>query len=231
MDEPQNKTKKNNQNKKEEQTTKKSDLKKINEETKKENVNLAKSKEESDSKKENKSTENNKKSESSEKNNKSLIKSKSINKNELDVVKNEIKKNKKSKKLNQKKQLKYKEILKNVLIGMLMFVYLIALIIGKNVMSTISYITDLKIIIMVEVVISLIIFEIAYSKDAFIIGIHGIETLTLSGLTILILDLCNKKNESLWLVFSIITGITLFYYLIKILVISLKPKMFDFSAK
>ena len=107
---------------------------------------------------------------------------------------------------------------------MLMLIYLIALIIGSNTISTIHFIRDLKIIIMAEVLISLFIFEIAYSKDTFEIGLHGIETLTLSGLTILILDLFNKQNESLWLVFSIMTGIILFYYLIKSIIIAVKKK-------
>ena len=135
-----------------------------------------------------------------------LIDSNKINETELKTIKEEIKKNKKDKKSTEEKQQKYKEILKNLLICMFIF----------------KYLTNLKTFIMVEVLISIFIFENSYSKDNFLIGLHGIELLTVSGLTILLLDLFNKQSEFLSLAFAIITGIVLIYYLIKVLVIAIK---------
>ena len=151
-----------------------------------------------------------------------LIDSNKINETELKTIKEEIKKNKKDKKSTEEKQQKYKEILKNLLICMFIFIYIIALIIGSKTLGAIKYITNLKTFIMVEVLISIFIFENSYSKDNFLIGLHGIELLTVSGLTILLLDLFNKQSEFLSLAFAIITGIVLIYYLIKVLVIAIK---------
>ena len=160
--------------------------------------------------------------ESKEVEKKELVNPDIIKKNELETIKEEIKNNKKQKKSSEKKQSKYKELLKNNLIGIVVIVYFLALIIGKNAINTIEYITDLKVFVIIEAILSIIIIERAYKKDTFSIAIHGLEMLILGGSTVLILDLFNRQNDKLNLVFAILVGVFTLYYLIKLLVIAIK---------
>ena len=132
---------------------------------------------------------------------KELVNPEVIKKNELDTI---------------------KEALKNNLIGIVVIIYFLALIIGKESINTIEYITDLKVFIILETIISIVIIEKAYKKDTFSIAINGIEMLVLGGSTVLILDLFNKQNDKLNLVFAILVGIFTFYYLLKMLVLAIK---------
>ena len=154
----------------------------------------------------------------------SLINQNAINKNELDTIKNEIKQNKKEKKSSKKTQLKYKKILKNTLIAISILIYFIVLIIGKDLISTIKFITDLKVLILIEVLSSIIIFEISYKQDNFSFAMHGLEILAMAISTVITLDFVNKQNENINYVFAIFVVVFTIYYLIKNLVLALKKE-------
>lgn len=140
---------------------------------------------------------------------------------ELEKIKNEIKENKRSKRFSDEKQKKYREILKNILLGILINIYLLFLLLGKKSMGVIEYINDLKVFILIEALISILLLEIAYYKKNKKLIIHSIEMLGLGTITVLILDLLNRQSEKLNIAFAVITGVFTLYYLIKIIVIAI----------
>ena len=91
-------------------------------------------------------------------------------------------------------------------------------------MSDIQYLFSLKVLILIEAITSIVLFEIAYKRDSGILGLHGVEMLALGMSTILILDQVNRKSEYIKYVLATIIGVFLLYYLIKIFVISIKKK-------
>ena len=93
-----------------------------------------------------------------------------------------------------------------------MLVYFLALIIGNKTINTIEYITDLKAFILIEMVVAIIIFEKAYSKDTFKLAIHGIEILVLGAVTVFLLDLYNRKSSKIDIVFAVVVIIVKIYY-------------------
>ncbi len=149
---------------------------------------------------------------------------KSLKYEELDAIKNEIKNNKKSNSSKGKRQAKYKEILKNTIIFILIQIYFIILNVARFQVSNIPYLVSLKVLILVEAIASIVIFEIAYKKDSGSLGLHGVEMLAIGASTICLLDLVNRQNKYIKFVSAAIIGIFILYYLIKIFVISIKKK-------
>lgn len=153
-----------------------------------------------------------------------LIDPKVFKDNELETIKKELKNGKKSNKTNVKKQEKYKEIFKNSLIFIFIELYFLILLISKSTINTIEYITDLKIFVLIELVVSIILFEISYKKENSKIAWHGIEMVLLGGTTILILNLYSRQSSILNTVFAIVAGAFILYYIIKMFVIALKKQ-------
>lgn len=153
-----------------------------------------------------------------------LVDPKIFKDNELETIRKELKNNKKSNNSKSKKQEKYKEIFKNSLIFIFIELYFLILLISKSSISTIEYVTDLKVFILIELVVSIILFEISYKKENSKIAWHGIEMILLGATTILLLDLYSRQSGIINTVFAIIAGAFIFYYIIKMLVIILKKQ-------
>lgn len=153
-----------------------------------------------------------------------LIDPKTLKIDQLETIKNEIKKNKKSNSTTNKKKIKYAEILKNTVIFILIQVYFIIVMLGSYMMSTITYITSLKAIILLVAVIAVVIFEIAFKRDSTMLAFHGIEVMGIGIATVVILDLYNRQSNILSSALVGAISIFMIYYVIKILYISLKKK-------
>ncbi len=153
-----------------------------------------------------------------------LIDPKTLKMDQLETIKNEIKKNKKSNSSKNKKKIKYKEILKNTIVFIFIQIYFIILMIGSYQISAIRFITDLKVIILLEAILSIVLFEIAYKKDSATIAFHGLEVLGMGIATVVILDLYNRQSGYLNLVFVGIITAFLVYYVIKMLFVLFKKK-------
>ncbi len=153
-----------------------------------------------------------------------LIDPKVFKDNELETIKKELKDNKNLNKSKAKRQEKYKEIFKNSLIFIFIELYFLILLISKSTISTIEYITDLKLFILIELVVSIILFEIAYKKDNSKLAWHGIEIILLGATTILILELYSRQSSIINTVFAIIAGTFIIYYIIKMFIIALKKQ-------
>lgn len=147
-----------------------------------------------------------------------------IDDEKLDKIGEEIDKNKKDSKSLETRKNKHKNIIRNVFIGIFAVIYMGILLLGKYKVSTIGYINALKIITVIDLIGSIVLFEIAFSKDSFNIGIHGIEMAFLGGFTVFILELFSRQDSKFEIYFSVMVGIILLYYIVKTIVIALKKK-------
>ena len=96
---------------------------------------------------------------------------------------------------------------------------------GKGKISTIDYIRILKTIIAIDVLVSIVLFEISMKKDNIEIGIHGLEMIFVGGFTVYILELFNTQNNNINIYFSIFIGITVIYYIVKSIILAIKKKL------
>ncbi|MBR3134390.1 MAG: hypothetical protein IKG56_02900 [Clostridia bacterium] len=124
-----------------------------------------------------------------------------------------------------KKEIKYKNIIRNILIAICIIIYFALLLFGKGKISTIDYIRILKTIIAIDVLVSIVLFEISMKKDNIEIGIHGLEMIFVGGFTVYILELFNTQNNNINIYFSIFIGITVIYYIVKSIILAIKKKL------
>ena len=75
---------------------------------------------------------------------------------------------------------------------------------------------------MIEAITTIILFETAYKKDETTFTLYGIEMLVLGITTIFLLDLVSKRNDMINIVIAIMELCFTLYYLVKILVLSLR---------
>ena len=145
-----------------------------------------------------------------------------IKEEKLDTIEKEINDNKN--KGNEKNQKKYKEAFKNIAVGCAIIAYFSLLLFEKGKISNIDYIKTLKVVILIDLVVSIGLLEYAFKKDKFSIGLHGIEMIFTSGFTVFILELFSKENQSLNKWFAIIFGIVALYYIAKSIIIVIKKQ-------
>ncbi len=155
---------------------------------------------------------------------KALVNPESLKSSELETIKKEIKNTKKTKKLSENNQKKYKKILKNTIIACFIVLYYLALIIGIQNVSVIQFIIDLKVVIMLEAIITVILFETAYKKDEIEYTFYGMEILVVGITTTFLLNLVSKQNDIINIVLATIVICFTLYYLGKILFFSIKRK-------
>ncbi len=153
-----------------------------------------------------------------------LIDPEIIKRTELEQIHKELQNNKKAKRIDAGKKLKRKEIFKNELIIIFIELYFIVLVLSNNNFSTIEFISDLKIIALIEVFMAVILFEIAYKKEDEKIGLHGIEMTALGISTMILLNLYSNQFSHLNIALAVIIGIFTLYFLIKMFVIAIKKK-------
>ena len=143
-----------------------------------------------------------------------------IKEEKLDTIKKEITDNKN--KGNERNQTKYREAFKNIAVGCAIIIYFALLLFGKGKISNIDYIKTLKVVIIIDLIVSIGLLEYAFKKDKFNIGLHGIEMIFIGGFTVLILELFSKEMQSINKWFSIVFGIVTLYYVIKSIIIVIK---------
>ena len=107
---------------------------------------------------------------------------------------------------------------------MFIVLYYLALIIGIQKVSVIQFIIGLKVVIMLEAIITVILFETAYKKDDIEYTFYGMEILVVGISTTFLLNLVNKQNDILNIVLAVIVICFTLYYLGKILVLSIRKK-------
>ena len=165
------------------------------------------------------------KQEVSETNIEEIKKEEKIDKEKLDKIKDEIKTTKKKIKNNSKTQKVKKDVLRNILIAVVITVYFVFINLGVTTIPVTEYILDLKTFSIFAIIISIIIFERAYKKDANYLAIHGIEMVVVAIATLVLLQLYSIENEYFYYVMLGITLGVVLYYIIKLLVIYIRYKI------
>lgn len=147
-----------------------------------------------------------------------------INEEQLDKIKDEIKSTKEEKKANPKNQKIKKDILRNLLIGIIVTVYFIFIALGVTTIPVTEYALDLKTFAIFTAIISIIIFERAYKKDENYLALHGIEMILVGIETLVILQLYLVESSYFKnILMGIIIGMIL-YYIIKSIIIYIRSK-------
>lgn len=136
---------------------------------------------------------------------------------QLSVIKEEIEHTRFNMKL--KRSPSYTKIFKNIIIGILMLVYMYLLIVGYEFIGFEAYFKTITILQFALGVLGLILLEISYQKNNFMLGTHGLELILLSVITSILTNLfsINYIHISKYEVGCIIV-ITL-YFLIKSILI------------
>lgn len=155
-------------------------------------------------------------------NEKLLIDQKELEEKQMKAIREALKKNKKEKQNQANRQSKYKRILKNILIAIVETLYFLILIVGKAMIPTIEYITALKIFTIIEMIASVIIFEVSYKKDSEELFWHGIEMMIIAGATLIYLHYFSMQSDFLNTIVALIIGIISIYYLIKTIIIAVR---------
>lgn len=110
------------------------------------------------------------------------------------------------------------EIFRNIIFGAVILLYLGALNIGMRNIPTENYIMDLKVFGMSLLVLTIIVFELAYKKDKGELWMHGAEIMVTSIFTIYLIYLYSIYYNTYGTVLFTASILYLIYYGIKILI-------------
>lgn len=149
---------------------------------------------------------------------------KKIDNDQLDKIEKELNDSKKKSKLTVVNEKRYGIVLRNIVVGILFTIYFGLILLGKEKIPAIEYIIDLKTFIIFDLLVTLVLLEIAYKKENEEIALHGVEMATVGGLTIWTLDLFSRQNIDLNVYISVFICIVVFYYLVKSVIMALKKK-------
>ena len=147
---------------------------------------------------------------------------KEITINQLEEIKKEIKQNKEKALI--KNIDKYKLILTNVLIAITAILY-IWLIIGLgNSLNTITFLSNMKILIIIEIISVIAMFEISNKNQSKSLFFRAIEAFTLTSFTMILYGLYGRENPNIRYFVIGIVSIIFGYYVIKSLIINFKKE-------
>jgi hypothetical protein len=112
------------------------------------------------------------------------------------------------------KQKLYKKIANEALVSIIVSIYAVFLYLGSINISREIYITDLKVFSISILVISIILFEKAYSKKDSLYFIRGVEVLIIAIVTLFLKYLLFDSNNSIYRLTPAIMAIAFFIYAI-----------------
>lgn len=151
------------------------------------------------------------------KNNENEIKEVQIN---IEEIEKKIKANNKMSP-NEKQKLNRKIFLNFFISAIVMFVFIFILMGYSNIPNN-SYIIDLKVFSIIAIVVTIIIFEIAYKKDSGNFTILGIESLIASFIILSLYYVLENNIYDYKKYLIMMVGIFMMYYLLKIIVIYIR---------
>lgn len=145
-----------------------------------------------------------------------------IIKTNLTKLEEEIENKKKLPKEEKKKILK--KCLINGIISIILIVYLVCLQIGELNIETITYITILKVLSVVLIIGTIIMFEISYKTNRNEIILHSIELMFLCFFTLFLIPAYSLYYGSFYKVIIAYAIVMATYYLLKCAIIMIKSK-------
>lgn len=117
-----------------------------------------------------------------------------------------------------------KRVFNNILIAIFVMLYFYLINLGSINIAPQKLELDLKVFSVVTILITVVIFEVAYKKDSGRIAIYGIESIFISLSTLFLSYLFTIYNKSFHFVVFLISFAFAIYYVVKAMIIYLKMK-------
>lgn len=139
---------------------------------------------------------------------------------QLDEIQKEIKENKE--KVLIKNIDRYKLILTNILIAITSIIYLWLVVGLGNSLNTITFLSNMKTLIIIEIIAVVIMFEISNKKESKSLLLYAIEAFIMTSFTMILYGLYGRENQNIRFFVLGMLAIIFIYYVVKSLIIKFK---------
>mgnify|MGYP000995512549 FL=1 len=139
---------------------------------------------------------------------------------QLDEIQKEIKENKEKALI--KNIDRYKLILTNILIAITSIIYLWLVVGLGNSLNTITFLSNMKTLIIIEIIAVVIMFEISNKKESKTLFLHSVEAFIMTSFTMVLYGLFGRENPNVRFFVLGMVAIIFIYYVVKSLIIKFK---------
>ena len=139
---------------------------------------------------------------------------------QLDEIQKEIKENKEKALI--KNIDRYKLILTNILIAITSIIYLWLVVGLGNSLNIITFLSNMKTLIIIEIIAVVIMFEISNKKESKSLLLYAIEAFIMTSFTMILYGLYGRENQNIRFFVLGMLAIIFIYYVIKSLIIKFK---------
>ena len=139
---------------------------------------------------------------------------------QLDEIQKEIKENKEKALI--KNIDRYKLILTNILIAITSIIYLWLVVGLGNSLNTITFLSNMKTLIIIEIIAVVIMFEISNKKESKSLLLYAIEAFIMTSFTMILYGLYGRENQNIRFFVLGMLEIIFIYYVVKSLIIKFK---------
>lgn len=136
---------------------------------------------------------------------------------QLDEIQKEIKENKEKALI--KNIDRYKLILTNILIAITSIIYLWLVVGLGNSLNTITFLSNMKTLIIIEIIAVVIMFEISNKKESKSLLLYAIEAFIMTSFTMILYGLYGRENQNIRFFVLGMLAIIFIYYVVKSLII------------
>lgn len=139
---------------------------------------------------------------------------------QLDEIQKEIKENKERSLI--KNIDRYKLILTNILIAITSIIYLWLVVGLGNSLNTITFLSNMKTLIIIEIIAVVIMFEISNKKESKSLLLYAVEVFIMTSFTMILYGLYGRENQNIRFFVLGMLAIIFIYYVVKSLIIKFK---------
>ena len=139
---------------------------------------------------------------------------------QLDEIQKEIKENKEKALI--KNIDRYKLILTNILIAITSIIYLWLVVGLGNSLNTITFLSNMKTLIIIEIIAVVIMFEISNKKESKSLLLYAVEAFIMTSFTMILYGLFGRENPNIRFFVLGMVAIIFIYYVVKSLIIKFK---------
>ena len=139
---------------------------------------------------------------------------------QLDEIQKEIKENKEKALI--KNIDRYKLILTNILIAITSIIYLWLVVGLGNSLNTITFLSNMKTLIIIEIIAVVIMFEISNKKESKSLLLYAVEAFIMISFTMILYGLYGRENQNIRFFVLGMVAIIFIYYVVKSLIIKFK---------
>ena len=139
---------------------------------------------------------------------------------QLDEIQKEIKENKERSLIINIDR--YKLILTNILIAITSIIYLWLVVGLGNSLNTITFLSNMKTLIIIEIIAVVIMFEISNKKESKSLLLYAVEAFIMTSFTMILYGLYGRENQNIRFFVLGMLAIIFIYYVVKSLIIKFK---------